>query len=275
MDLQPRVTLNDERSIPQIGLGVWQTPPDVAGPAVKTALGAGYRMIDTAAIYGNERGVGEGIRVRASREAVFVTTKLWNDAQGFDSALRAFDESLGRLGLETADLYLIHWPSPRRGLYIETWRALVRLREEGLAKSIGVSNFGPDELARIIGETGVTPALNQVELHPRFQQRKLREVHAKLGVATESWSPLGRGALLADRAILAIAKKHGRTPAQIIIRWHLDSGLIVIPKSVTPSRIVENLDVFSFRLDEADMAAIAALDLPSGRMGPDPATAGF
>jgi 2,5-diketo-D-gluconate reductase A len=276
MDTQPRVTLNDGRSIPQIGLGVWQTPPDVAGPAVKAALGAGYRMVDTAAIYGNERGVGEGIRASGvARQDVFVTTKLWNDAQGFDSALRAFDESLGRLGLEAIDLYLIHWPSPRRGLYLETWRALVRLREEGRAKSIGVSNFGPDELERVIGETGVTPALNQIELHPRFQQRKLREMHARLGIATESWSPLGRGALLADRAIGAIAKKHGRTPAQVIIRWHIDSGLVVIPKSVTPARIVENFDVFSFRLDEGDTAAIAGMDSASGRMGPDPATAGF
>ncbi len=273
---QPRLFLNDRKSVPQIGLGVWQTPPDVAGAAVETALRAGYRHIDTAAIYRNEAGVGEGIRAAGiGRESLFVTTKLWNDDQGYDATLRAFDDSLKRTGLDYIDLYLIHWPSPQRGLYVDTWKALVRLREQGLVRSIGVSNFEPEHLNKIISATGVTPALNQIELHPRFQQRKLRSVHEKLGIATQSWSPLGRGTLLSHPTIEAIAGKHSRTAAQIIIRWHIENGLIVIPKSVTPTRIVENFDVFSFGLDDADLAAIAKLNAADGRIGPNPLSASF
>ncbi len=272
----PIVPLNDGRSIPAVGLGVWQTPDVSAGEAVRTALDAGYRHVDTAAIYGNEGGVGAGIRAAAlPRETVFVTTKVWNSDQGFDATLRAAEASLERLKLDHVDLYLIHWPAPRKGLYVETWKALIRLREEGRALSIGVSNFGVDHLDRIIGETGVTPVLNQIELHPRFQQRALREAHAARGIATESWSPLGQGQLLSDPDIAKIAAKHGRTPAQVIVRWHLENGLIVIPKSVTPSRIRENFDVAGFRLDPADMAAIAGLDSSDGRIGPDPAAAAF
>jgi 2,5-diketo-D-gluconate reductase A len=272
MTSQPTVTLNDGRAMPQLGLGVWQTPPEEAAQVVRTAIEAGYRHVDTAAAYRNERGVGEGLR---GAEGVFVTTKLWNDNQGYDATLTAFDKSLGRLGLDAVDLYLIHWPSPYRGLYVDSWKAIVRLKEEGRARSIGVSNFKEEHLERIIGETGVTPAVNQVELHPTFQQRALREFHQAHGILTESWSPLGQGRELGDATVAAIAAKHGRTPAQVIIRWHLQSGLIVIPKSVTPSRIRENIAVFDFALDEGDMAALAALDRADGRIGADPATATF
>lgn len=276
MTTQPHLTFNDGRAIPQVGLGVWQTPNDVAVTAVRTALEAGYRHVDTAAIYENETGVGAGIRAAGlPRDDLFVTTKVWNADQGFDATLKAADASLKRLGLDHVDLYLIHWPAPRKGLFVDTWRALVRLREEGRARSIGVSNFEVEHLDRIIAETGVTPAINQIELHPRFQQKALRAAHAERGILTQSWSPLGQGTLLADPAIAAIAERHGRTPAQVIIRWHIDSGLVVIPKSVTPSRIVENFDVFGFKLDEADLAAIAALDSQDGRIGPNPMTAAF
>lgn len=271
-----RLELNDGRAIPQIGLGVWRTPDDVAVTAVRAALEAGYRHVDTAAMYQNEAGVGQGLRASGvPREAVFVTTKLWNDDQGYDRALRALDASLQRLGLDYLDLWLIHWPSPRRGLYAETWKALVRAREEGRAKSIGVSNFEVEHLDRIIGETGVTPVINQIECHPRFQQRRLREANLERGVRTESWSPLGQGQLLSDPVIGAIAEKHGRTPAQVIIRWHIDSGLVVIPKSVHPDRIVQNFDVAGFSLDADDMARIEALDDPDGRIGANPMTAAF
>ncbi len=270
------ITLNDGRAIPQLGLGVWQTPAAATAEIVAAALNAGYRHIDTAAIYGNEAGVGQGLAAASvPRADVFVTTKVWNDAQGFESTLRAARESLNRLKLDCFDLYLIHWPAPRRGLYVETWRALIRLREEGLAKSIGVSNFGAEQLDRLIGETGVTPAINQIELHPRFQQRALREVHARRGIVTESWAPLGRGHLFDDAVVQRLAAKHRRTPAQVIIRWHLDEGLIAIPKTARKERLAENFDVFGFALDAEDRAAIAALDRADGRIGPDPMTAGF
>ena len=276
MNNQQLLALRDGNTIPQLGLGVFQTPPDLTASVVKIALATGYRHVDTAAIYVNEAGVGEGLRTsELVREDVFVTTKLWNADQGFDGALKAFDHSAKRLGLDYLDLYLIHWPSPRRDLYVQSWRALARLKEEGRVRSIGVSNFSADHLKRIIDETGVTPVLNQIELHPHFQQRALIETHKQLGIATESWSPLGQGKALADPVIGAIAARHGRTPAQVIIRWHLDSGLIVIPKSVTPKRIVENFDVFGFTLSAADMDAIAKLDSPEGRIGPDPAAASF
>jgi 2,5-diketo-D-gluconate reductase A len=209
------------------------------------------------------------------RGNIFLTTKLWNEYQGYDSALDHYDKSLGRLGVESIDLYLIHWPSPTRNLFVDSWKALVRLKEEGRVGSIGVSNFAPEHLERIIGETGVAPVLNQIELHPAFQQKAWRAANAKHGVLTESWSPLGRGAVLDDPVLGAIAAKHGKTTAQVIIRWHLDQGLIVIPKSVTPSRIVENFQVFDFKLDADDLAKIDALDRPDGRIGPDPLTAAF
>jgi 2,5-diketo-D-gluconate reductase A len=273
---QPHIRFHDGNSIPQIGLGVWQVPNDVATPSVCAALEAGYRHIDTAAAYRNEQGVGEGLRASGvDRNDVFLTTKLWNEDQGFDSTLKAFEKSAKALGTDHVDLYLIHWPSPRRNLYLESWKALVRLKQEGRARSIGVSNFGPDHLERIIGETGVTPVINQVELHPDFQQAELRTVHERLGIRTESWSPLGQGRLLADPVISEIARKLGRTPAQVIIRWHLQNGLVVIPKSVTPSRIVENFKVFDFELDAADLETLNGLHSNAARIGPNPATAGF
>ncbi|ANL48816.1 aldo/keto reductase protein [Rhizobium phaseoli] len=276
MTAQPIITFHDGHSIPQVGLGVWQTPQEIAAPTVRTAIAAGYRHIDTASGYDNEEGVGEGIRSSGlDRKDIFVTTKLRNTDQGYDNTLRAFDGSLKKLGSDYADLYLVHWPSPHRGLYTETWKAFVRIREEGRARSIGVSNFYPEHLERIIGETGVVPVINQIELHPDFQQKAAQEVHKKLGIATESWSPLGQGQFISNPVIGEIARKHRKTPAQIIIRWHIDTGLVVIPKSVTPSRIEENFQVFDFKLDADDMAAIAKLDSAGARMGPDPMTAAF
>ena len=275
MATQPSTSLNDGRAMPQLGLGVWQAPADTTAEVVRTAIAAGYRAIDTAAVYRNEKGVGEGLRACGlARDEVFITTKLWNDSQGYDAALKAFDASLGRLGLDCVDLYLIHWPAPQQDRYVEAWRALVRLREDGRARSIGVSNFSIAHLERIIGESGVSPAVNQIELHPRWQQAELRAAHQRLGIATTSWSPLGQGQLLSDPVVGLIAAKHGKSPAQAIIRWHLDLGLIVIPKSVTPARIAQNFDVFDFKLDVEDLAAMAALDDPKGRIGPDPAAFG-
>ena len=272
MSEQPVTTLNDGVAMPQFGLGVFQTPPETTAEVVRQAVADGYRLVDTAAMYRNEEGVGEALR---DRPDVFVTTKLGNPDHGFDEALRAFDRSAKRLGRERIDLYLIHWPRPRVDLYVETWKALVHLQREGRIRSIGVSNFNRDHLERIVGETGFTPSVNQIELHPRFQQHALRAVHDKLGIKTKSWSPLGRAAFLADPVIAAIAKRHGKTAAQVVIRWHLDSGLIVIPKSVRPERLKENIAVFDFRLDKDDMRRMRSLDSPGGRMGPDPETAAF
>ncbi|HEY9234500.1 MULTISPECIES: aldo/keto reductase [Phenylobacterium] len=270
---QPLITFNDGASLPQLGLGVWQVPDDEAAVIVKAAVEAGYRHVDTAAVYQNETGVGAGLAAAGVGE-VAVTTKLWNESQGYDRALRAFDKSLQRLGRESVELYLIHWPCPTQNLYVESWKALVRLKEEGRVRSIGVSNFNPDHLRRIVDETGVVPAVNQIELHPRFQQADLRAAHAELGIVTECWSPLGQGTLLQDPVIAAIAAKHGKTPAQAVIRWHLDSGFMVIPKSANPDRVRQNFAVFDFALDAEDMAAIAALDDAGGRIGPNPATLG-
>jgi 2,5-diketo-D-gluconate reductase A len=272
---QPKISFADGNSIPQVGLGVWQTPNDEAAPAVSKALEVGYRHVDTAAIYENEDGVGEGIRRSGvPRADIFLTTKLWNDRQGYDAALKAFDESLKRLGTDYVDLYLIHWPSPQRGTYVEAWKALVQLKKEGRARSIGVSNFAEEHLTRIIGETDETPVLNQIEIHPDFQQKPLRAVHERLGMRTESWSPLGQGKLLSHPEIKKVAERLGKSPAQVIIRWHLDNGLIVIPKSVTPSRIEENFKVFDFTLDPQARAILDALDT-GNRVGPDPMTAKF
>ncbi|MEH3118612.1 MAG: aldo/keto reductase [Methylorubrum populi] len=272
-DPVPRISLNDGRSIPRIGFGVWRLQDEETPALVGTALGSGYRSIDTAAAYGNEAGVGRGLRETVVPPSdVFVTTKLWNDGQGYDAALRAFDESLARLGLERIDLYLIHWPCPERGLYLDTWRALIRLREEGRAASIGVSNFTEDQLDRLVAETGVAPALNQIELHPRFQQHALRATHDRLGIVTEAWSPLGQARAVEEPAITRIADRLGRTPAQVVMRWHVENGIVAIPKSATAARIHENIDVFGFRLTEEDHAAIAGLDRADGRIGPDPMT---
>ncbi len=266
---QPRLPLNDGRAIPQLGLGVYQTPHDETAQVVRTAIEAGYRSIDTAAAYGNEAGVGEGVRSSGvPRENLFVTTKLWNVSHGYDRAMRACEKSLGRLGLDYLDLYLIHWPAPFQDLYVDTWKAFVSLRDEGKVRSIGVSNFEPEHIERIVGETGVVPAINQIEMHPRYQRRDRRALHDRLGIVTEAWSPLDEGRALTLPPVLDAARKHGRSPAQAVIRWHLDCGVAVIPKSVKPERIRENFAALDFRLDAADMAAIAALDSPDGRSGP-------
>jgi 2,5-diketo-D-gluconate reductase A len=274
MQPQPSLNLNDGTVIPQLGLGVWQVPDEQAARVVGHAISTGYRLIDTAAIYDNELGTGSGIaKAAVPRAELFITTKLWNSQHR--NAARAFPESLRRLKLDYLDLYLIHWPKPRQNAYVEAWKTLVELKAAGHVKSIGVSNFTITHLQRILDETGIVPSVNQIELHPRFQQNELAEFHAKLGITTESWSPLGQGTLFDDQELKSLASKHGKTVAQVIIRWHLDRGFIVIPKSVTPSRIDENFDVLDFELEKEDMAKIAALDRPDGRIGPDPDTANF
>ncbi|MBC9713428.1 aldo/keto reductase [Streptomyces sp. TRM66268-LWL] len=272
MSKVPTITLNNGVPMPQLGFGVWQVPDAEATGAVATALEAGYRSIDTAAVYGNEAGTGKALTTSGiAREELFVTTKLWNSDQGYDSTLRAFDTSLAKLGLDYVDLYLIHWPLPSKDLYLDTYKAFEKIYESGRAKAIGVSNFTVETLERLLGETSVVPVINQIELHPQLQQAELRALHAKHSIATEAWSPLGSGkGLLEVPTIVAIARKHGRTPAQIVLRWHLQVGNVVIPKSVTPSRIAENIDVFDFELDTEDLTALAALD-EGKRLGPDPA----
>ena len=270
MTFAPLVEMNDGRSIPVIGFGVWQVPDDVVVDATLKALEVGYRHIDTAYLYLNERGVGEALRRSGlDRDDIFVTTKVWNTDHGYDETLRAFDKSTGLLGIDEVDLYLIHWPTPARDIYLDSWRALIRLREEGRARSIGVSNFHEAHLRKIIDETGVIPAINQIELHPWLPQTHMRDIDARLGIKTEAWSPLGSGRLIDDPVIAEVAAKHGKSPAQVMVRWSLQLGNIVLPKSVTPERIEQNIDVFDFELDDADMAAIATLD--SGRRtGPNP-----
>lgn len=273
---QPLIALSDGNSIPQLGIGVWPLSPDEAARVVAEALRIGYRSIDTAQGYGNEEGVGEATRsAGVAREEIFVTSKLRNSFHARDAALASFDQTMEKLGLEQLDLFLIHWPVPSRDKYVEAWKVLVELRDQGRIRSIGVSNFNEDHLERIIGETGVVPVVNQIELHPRFQQRRVRGYHRRNGIAIESWSPLGGGRGVNDPGIRKIADKHGRTIVQTIIRWHLQDGLIVIPKSADPVRLRQNFDVFDFTLDDEDMAAIAALDDPGGRTGADPATAAF
>ncbi|MFF7144448.1 MULTISPECIES: aldo/keto reductase [Streptomyces] len=269
----PPIILNNGVEMPQLGFGVWQVPDAEAERAVATALEAGYRSIDTAAIYGNEEGVGRAVSASGiARQDLFITTKLWNSDQGYDSTMRAFDASLEKLGLEYVDLYLIHWPVPSRGDFVETYQAFEKIYADGRAKAIGVSNFLPEHLETLIAQTSVIPAVNQIELHPHLQQLAAREFHAEQGITTEAWSPLGQGkGLLEVPAIVAIGQKHNRTPAQIVLRWHIQLGTIVIPKSVTPSRIKENIEVFDFSLDTEDMAAISALN-EDRRIGPDPAT---
>ncbi|GHI44475.1 MULTISPECIES: aldo/keto reductase [Streptomyces] len=272
MSKVPPIILNNGVQMPQLGFGVWQVPDDEAFTAVGAALDAGYRSIDTAAAYGNEEGTGKAIaRSGIPREELFVTTKLWNSDHGYDAALRAFDSSLEKLGLDHVDLYLIHWPLPAKDTAVDTYKALEKIYSEGRARAIGVSNFLPEHLERLIDATSVTPAVNQIELHPHLQQRAAREYHDEQGITTEAWSPLGQGkGLLEVPAIVAIARKHNVTPAQVVLRWHVQLGNVAIPKSVTPSRIVENIDIFSFELDEEDMAAIRALN-EDRRLGPDPA----
>ncbi|ROQ26341.1 diketogulonate reductase-like aldo/keto reductase [Streptomyces sp. PanSC19] len=266
----PTVALNNGVEIPQLGFGVFQVPDDETAAAVTAALEAGYRSIDTAAIYGNETGVGRALAASGlPREELFVTTKLWNADQGYDSTLRAFDDSLAKLGLDHVDLYLIHWPAPARDLYRDSWRALERLAGEGRIRAAGVSNFQPAHLRRLMDGTALTPAVNQVELHPGLQQAELRAFHAEHGIATEAWSPLAQGAVLGDPALAAVAARYGKSPAQVVIRWHLQLGNVVIPKSVTPARIRENLDVLDFALTDEEMRAVAALDRGL-RTGPHP-----
>lgn len=266
----PRLSLSDGSTIPQLGFGTYKVPAEVTAELVTGALAAGYRHVDTAALYGNETEVGAGLRASGlDRDEVFVTTKVWNDDQGFDETLRAFDASTSRLGLDRVDLYLIHWPIPSADRYVDTWRALVRLQDEGRATSIGVSNFSVPHLRRLRDETGVLPAVNQVELHPRFPQRDLVAWHDAHGIVTESWAPLARGGLLDDPSLARIAARYGKTPAQVVIRWHLDRGLVVFPKSVSLGRLRENADVFDFALDADDHATISRLETGE-RTGRDP-----
>ena len=270
----PNVRLNDGIEIPQVGFGVFQVPPDETQRAVEDALAAGYRHIDTAAAYRNERGVAAGIAASGvPRAEIFITTKLWNTEQGFESTLAAFDKSIEALDTEQVDLYLIHWPAPARDLYLDTWRAFERIHAEGGARSIGVSNFRIPDLERLQAEAETMPTINQIELHPLLQQVELRAWHAEHGIATEAWSPLAQGEVLKDDTLVTIAAHHERTVAQVILRWHLQLGNVVIPKSVTPARVRENLDIFDFELTEDDLAAIARLDA-GHRTGPDPASFG-
>jgi 2,5-diketo-D-gluconate reductase A len=267
----PTVMLSSGHSIPQLGFGVFKVPLDETRDAVIAALETGYRSIDTAAMYRNEEGVGRAIAESGlPRDELFITTKLNNDSHGYEQALAAFEQSRTRLGLDYLDLYLIHWPLPAQDRYVDTWKAFITLQADGLVRSIGVSNFQPNHLARVADETGVTPALNQVELHPYLTQEQLREYDMSRGIATEAWSPLARGGdLLHDPVITSLAEKYGKTPAQIVLCWHLELGNVVIPKSVTPARIRENFDVFDIDLDAEDVEAISLLNRDH-RTGPDP-----
>lgn len=273
MPSAPLITLNDGVRIPQLGLGVWQLDDAQAYESSKAALAAGYRHIDTAMIYGNEAGVGRAVAESdLAREEVFITTKLWNADQGFDSTLRAFDASLKRLGLETLDLYLIHWAIPKKGAYRDTWKAFVRLQQEGRVRSIGVSNFNAEHLEHIIDDTGVVPSVNQIEIHPDFNQQALSQWCRDKGIVTESWSPLGQGGELLKLPLFAeIAQRHGKTPAHVILRWHVQNGHVVIPRSSNAQRIAANIDVFDFELSHQELEAIAQLK-QTGRLGPDPET---
>lgn len=264
---------HDGRQAPSLGLGTWQIPDESVAQVIVEAAELGYRSIDTAAIYENEAGVGRGIRESGiPREELFIATKLWNDSHAHGASRPAFEASLERLGLDYVDLYLIHWPVPQAGLFVQAWEALIQLRDEGLVKSIGVCNFNAEQLQELLDETGVLPVVNQVELHPRFQQAELRKYHADNDIVTEAWSPLARGSLQDDPTLSSIAARLERSVAQVILRWHLQLGHMLIPKSVHAARLRENMAVFDFQLSEHDMAEIAQLDTPDGRSGPDPAT---
>jgi 2,5-diketo-D-gluconate reductase A len=257
----PTVALLDGNTIPAVGLGVYKVADDEAERVVATALEVGYRHVDTAEMYGNEAGVGRAIRASAvDRDEVFVTTKVWNTNQGHDETLRAFDASLERLGLDRVDMYLIHWPAAANDRYVDTWRAMERIRSEGRATTIGVSNFQVEHLQRLLDETDALPAVNQVERHPWLPQTELMTFHARHGIVTEAWSPLGRGRLVGEPTLQAIADAHGVSVAQVLVRWNLQQGVVVLPKSVTPERIASNIDVGRFGLDDDEMAAIAALE---------------
>ena len=266
----PSIQLNNHINLPQIGFGVFRIPDDDTERAVHTAIECGYGSIDTASLYGNEAGVGRAIATCGlPRRDLFITTKLWNDDQGYDSVFRAFEASLSRLGLEYVDLYLIHWPKPAQNRYIETWTAFEKLYAYKRVRAIGVSNFQIAHLEMLLKQTHVVPAVNQIELHPEFQQGPLRRFHAANGIATVAWSPLGQGQALQDPVIAGLGQRHARTPAQIVLRWHLQLGNVAIPKSTHPLRIRENIAGLDFELSEADMAVIGRLDA-GHRLGPDP-----
>jgi 2,5-diketo-D-gluconate reductase A len=266
----PTLSLDDGAMIPQLGLGLYKVPAGDAEALCRTAIDLGYRHLDTAAFYANEAEVGRAVRTApVPREELFVTSKVWKDDNGFDTTLRAFDASMARFGFETLDLFLIHWPVPSTDLYVDTWRALARLQEEGRVRSIGVANFHPHHIERLIAETGVAPVVNQVELHPWLPQAAVREFDAARGIRTEAWSPLARGRVLGTPLLDDLADKHGRTPAQVVLRWHVELGNIVIPKASSPERLRENLDVFDFALDDDDLAALATLETGE-RTGRDP-----
>lgn len=266
----PTITMNSGHPIPQFGLGVFLVPPQATAEVVRTALDAGYRHVDTAQMYRNEKGVAEGIALAGvPREDVFITTKLDNDRHGYDNAIAALDESLERPGTDYVDLFLIHWPNPKAGRYVETWKAFEKLAADGRARSIGVSNFTRRHLADLARETDTTPAVNQVELHPLLQQRDLRAYHAEHGIVTEAWSPIARSELLNDPAIANIAAKHGKTPAQVILRWHIQLGNVIFPKSTRAERLRENIEIFDFELSPDDIRAVDGLDR-GHRVGPDP-----
>ena len=267
----PVLKMNDGNTIPQLGYGVWKISDEDAEGSVLQALKTGYRHIDTAKIYNNEGGVGRGIAASdIAREKIFITTKVWNSDQGYDETLKAFDESAKRLGVKTIDMYLIHWPMPVRDKFVDTWKALIRLRQENRVRSIGVCNFRIADLERLIKETGVAPAVNQVELHPQFQQKELRIFHEKNNILTEAWAPLGRGLFFGDPLLQSIAEEHSKTVAQIVLRWHMELGTIAIPKSQSAARMAENFDIFDFKLTASDHDKIASLDKIDGRMGPNP-----
>lgn len=272
MTTAPLIEFNDGRSIPQLGFGVFKIPAEETERLVREAIDVGYRHIDTAWGYFNEAGVGAAVRGSGvDRDELFVTTKVWNSSQGRKAATDSFETSLETLGLDVLDLLLIHWPAPANDLYVETWETFVELRESGRVRSIGVSNFEPEHIDRIVAATGVVPAINQIELHPFFQQRALREYHAEHGIVTEAWGPLARGAVADDPLLVTLANAYGRSPAQIALRWEVQHGIVTIPKSVTSDRIASNFDVFDFSLSDDDMAMIDALDRPDGRTGPLPA----
>jgi len=266
----PTIRLNNDVELPALGFGVYKLPDGEVEAAMRVAMEAGYRSFDTATLYGNERGVGAAVRSSGlPREELFVTTKLWNTEHGYDAALRAFDGSLELLGLDYVDLYLIHWPVPSQDRYVETWRALQKILADGRARAIGVSNFQIPHLRRLVDETDVVPAVNQIELHPGLQQAALRAFHEERGIVTEAWSPLARGRKLDSEVVQTVARKHGKTPAQVVLRWHIEMGHMVIPKSATPSRIRENFDIFDFELDAQDIAGFATLE-SGDRLGPHP-----
>jgi 2,5-diketo-D-gluconate reductase A len=273
----PSITLNDGHAIPQLGMGVWQVDPAITARVVEDGIAAGYRLIDTAEGYHNEEGVGEAIgRSEVPRGDLFITSKLRNGGHARDDALRSFDATMKALGLQQLDMFLIHWPVPGGDKYVEAWRTLIELRDQKRVRSIGVCNFNPAHLERIIGETGVVPVVNQIELHPHFQQRDKRDGLRERGIRIESYSPLGTGSVLKDEALAGIAKAHGKSAAQVTIRWHLQQGLIVIPKSTHADRLKANLDVFDFELSDREMDQILRIDKGAkGRGGSDPATANF